>query len=317
MMVCRTGVAGLLVLSLSAQCAIAWAPLRPASPLSRSASRAGATVAGGGAPTVIDSLKGYEAFQRVNHLSDLFVIKGFHHVELYTADATHTAARWSFGLGMPVVARSGPATGNSACSSVLLQSGGMRFLFSAPLRNGTGCPLRGYDASDAAAFVAKHGVAVRAVGLEVEDAREAYERCVAAGGVGVLSPYAMAGTDGVDGSGGGESVWVAEVQLYGDVVLRFVSTGGYDGAFLPGFEAEEDARIDETFGLKRLDHLVGNVWELLPRANYVAQSTGLHEFAEFTAEDVGTVDSGLNSLVLASNDGNVLLPMNEPTYGTR
>ena len=49
-------------------------------------------------------------------------------------DATHTAARWSFGLGMPIVARSGPATGNSQSSSVLLQSGGMRFLFTAPLQ---------------------------------------------------------------------------------------------------------------------------------------------------------------------------------------
>ena len=39
--------------------------------------------------------------------------------------------------------------------------------------------------------------------------------------------------------------------------------------------------------------------------------------AEFTAADVGTVDSGLNSLVLASNAENVLLPINEPTYGTR
>lgn len=39
--------------------------------------------------------------------------------------------------------------------------------------------------------------------------------------------------------------------------------------------------------------------------------------SEFTAEDVGTVDSGLNSLVLASNDEMVLLPVNEPTFGTR
>ena len=45
--------------------------------------------------------------------------------------------------------------------------------------------------------------------------------------------------------------------------------------------------------------------------------TGFHDFAEFTAEDVGTVDSGLNSMVLANNKQNVLLPVNEPTYGTR
>jgi 4-hydroxyphenylpyruvate dioxygenase len=36
-----------------------------------------------------------------------------------------------------------------------------------------------------------------------------------------------------------------------------------------------------------------------------------------TAQDVGTVDSGLNSLVLASNNEAVLLPVNEPTTGTR
>jgi len=35
------------------------------------------------------------------------------------------------------------------------------------------------------------------------------------------------------------------------------------------------------------------------------------------AQDVGTVDSGLNSMVLASNNEMVLLPVNEPTFGTR
>ena len=44
--------------------------------------------------------------------------------------------------------------------------------------------------------------------------------------------------------------------------------------------------------------------------------TGFHEFAEFVAEDVGTVDSGLNSMVLANNNEMVLLPVNEPTFGT-
>ncbi len=44
---------------------------------------------------------------------------------------------------------------------------------------------------------------------------------------------------------------------------------------------------------------------------------GFHDFAEFTAEDVGTVDSGLNSAVLASDNEMVLLPVNEPTFGTK
>ena len=33
-------------------------------------------------------------------------------------------------------------------------------------------------------------------------------------------------------------------------------------------------------------------------------------------EDVGTLDSGLNSMVLANNKESILLPVNEPTHGT-
>lgn len=33
-------------------------------------------------------------------------------------------------------------------------------------------------------------------------------------------------------------------------------------------------------------------------------------------QDVGTLDSGLNSIVLASNNEMVILPINEPTFGT-
>lgn len=70
-------------------------------------------------------------------------------------------------------------------------------------------------------------------------------------------------------------------------------------------------------GIKRLDHAVGNVPVLLDQVNYLSKALGWHEFAEFTAEDVGTVDSGLNSMVLANNNEYILLPINEPTFGTQ
>lgn len=68
---------------------------------------------------------------------------------------------------------------------------------------------------------------------------------------------------------------------------------------------------------RSIDHVVGNVPELLVTAEYIVRMTGFHEFAEFVAEDVGTLDSGLNSMVLACNSEAVLLPVNEPTFGTR
>ncbi|EJK57542.1 hypothetical protein THAOC_22402, partial [Thalassiosira oceanica] len=70
-----------------------------------------------------------------------------------------------------------------------------------------------------------------------------------------------------------------------------------------------------NYGLKRIDHTVGNVPNLLETQNYIQTFTGYHPFAEFTPEDIGTVDSGLNSVVLASDSEAVLLPLNEPTEG--
>ncbi|GMH12511.1 hypothetical protein Nepgr_014352 [Nepenthes gracilis] len=80
-------------------------------------------------------------------------------------------------------------------------------------------------------------------------------------------------------------------------------------------EASSSPALD--FGIRRLDHAVGNVPDLLPAMEYVKKFTGFHEFAEFTAEDVGTSESGLNSVVLSNNDEMVLLPLNEPVYGTK
>ena len=62
--------------------------------------------------------------------------------------------------------------------------------------------------------------------------------------------------------------------------------------------------------------MVTNVWKLLDVVNWFEKVLGFHEFAEFTSEDVGTIDSGLNSMVMSSNNEMVLLPVNEPTYGT-
>ena len=96
---------------------------------------------------------------------------------------------------------------------------------------------------------------------------------------------------------------MAEVVLYGDVVLRYVDASAYSGPFLPHYSPAANAVT--SYGLRRLDHAVGNVPRLLEAVQRVVAFTGMHEFAEFVAEDVGTLDSGLNSMVLANNDETV------------
>merc|ERR1712176_771197 len=87
--------------------------------------------------------------------------------------------------------------------------------------------------------------------------------------------------------------------------------------FLPHLAPVEKSTMRESYGIDRIDHAVGNVHNLQEAYSRIMGFTGFHEFAEFTSDDVGTVDSGLNSVVLASDSEEVLLPINEPTNGRR
>jgi 4-hydroxyphenylpyruvate dioxygenase len=69
---------------------------------------------------------------RVNPRSDCFPVLAFHHVEFWCADAASAAGRFAFSLGAPLAARSDLSTGNSAHASLLLRSGALAFLFTAP-----------------------------------------------------------------------------------------------------------------------------------------------------------------------------------------
>ncbi|PPD98729.1 hypothetical protein GOBAR_DD04255 [Gossypium barbadense] len=238
-------------------------------------------------------LVGFSNFVRSNPKSDRFTVKRFHHIEFWCTDATNVARRFSWGLGMQFVAKSDLSTGNLTHASYLLRSGDLNFLFTAPyspsiavaqnLSPQSTASIPSFDHSLCRSFAATHSLGVRAIAIEVGDAETAFTTSVTHGALPFSPPTPL-----------GDVATIAEVKLYGDVVLRYVN-----------------------YGLRRLDHAVGNVPELGPAVSYVKSFTGFHEFAEFTAEDVGTSESGLNSVVLANNEEMVLLPMNEPVFGTK
>lgn len=266
-------------------------------------------------------LVGFANFVRANPKSDRFGVKRFHHIEFWCTDATNSARRFSWGLGMPIVAKSDLSTGNYTHASYLLRSGDLNFLFTAPYSPSVAATtptaaIPTFDHSLCRSFSASHGLAVRSIAIEVEDAEFAFNQSVEHGAKPSSPPVVI-----------DNYVTIAEISLYGDVVLRYISynkntTVTPDSSpsswFLPGFEAvDETSSYPLDFGIRRLDHAVGNVMDLPSAVKYVKEFTGFHEFAEFTAEDVGTSESGLNSVVLASNDEMVLLPMNEPVFGTK
>lgn len=291
---------------------------------------------------------------------------------------------------MQLVAKSDLSTGNKSYASYALKSNDLMFVFSAPYQSPSDPevqrelrahqPHPGHVGRDMRDFCDAHGFAVRAVGVLVDDAEVAYDRSVANGARGVLPPHRLTDdaseglaahvvsgaetketastASAVGASDVGYYQKISEVELYGDVVLRYVSNHQgssepsgpsrplaaeveADGngrpssgtvsekVYLPRYEdvpldldggldgIDESNRVPLTYGLQRLDHAVGNVRNLIQAVDYITGFTGMHEFAEFTAEDVGTVDSGLNSMVLANDNEMILLPVNEPTFGTK
>ncbi|XP_052624546.1 4-hydroxyphenylpyruvate dioxygenase isoform X1 [Lactuca sativa] len=261
-------------------------------------------------------LVGFNNFLRTNPMSDKFSVKRFHHVEFWCSDATNTACRFSWGLGMPIVQKSDLSTGNTTHASYLLRSGQLNFLFTAPYSPSTtttAASIPTFSQTDCRNFTASHGLAVRSIAIEVEDAEIAFSISVSHGAKPSSAPITLGDND----------VVLSEVKLYGDVVLRYVSykSPNYDAisTFLPGFKPIENTSSlpDLDYGIRGLDHAVGNVPELAPAIDYVKSFTGFHKFAEFTADDVGTNESGLNAVNLACNNEMVLIAMNEPVYGTK
>jgi 4-hydroxyphenylpyruvate dioxygenase len=258
---------------------------------------------------------GYDNFVRSNPMSDRFEVIKFHSVEWWCGDATNTARRFMWGLGMQEVAKSDFSTGNKHFASSVVKSNDLTFVFSSPYSNGDDAEggshpmLSSFTQDKAHDFIRKHGLAVRAVGILVSDATAAYEKCVSQkSDSGVLAPTVM------KDEATGKSYTVSEVKLVDDVVIRWIS-GDFDGPFLPNYANVDGPEL--TYGLKRLDHIVSNVPDLFNAVDWISEMVGFHEFAEFTSEDVGTVDSGLNSMVMANNSETVLMPFNEPTFGTR
>lgn len=237
-------------------------------------------------------LVGNSKFVRENPRTDRFLVLGFHHVEFWCSDATNVVSRFSHGLGMPLTSFSDLSTGNHTHASYLLQSHNLRVLFTAPYppfftpNISSGCDdhtasIPSFDTDRCHLFSRTHGLGVRAIAVEVEDAAEAFRVSIGNGALPVFAPVTL--------NGGG--MVMSEVELYGDVVLRFISEEEKHGDkrwdFLPGFEDSvvDKGSCEEDLGLKRMDHVVGNVEELKPIMDHIIKFTGFHIFGEFTAED--------------------------------
>lgn len=195
----------------------------------------------------------------VSASADLIGADSFHHIEFYCGDASTTSNRFVLALGMELTAKSDLSTGNTKHASYVLQSGDVRMVFTAPYMTTvvaeqstptSSLPLPHFDSDVAAAFFAKHGLGVRAVGVSVANVRAAFDVMVLNGATPRLAPTRV-----IDSNDSSAYADVAEVELYGDVVLRLLSSEhcSKQKAFLPNFRSAgkgDSVSQRGRFGLK-------------------------------------------------------------------
>ena len=231
---------------------------------------------------------------------DFMPLNGIDHVELYVGNALQSAYFYAHAMGFARVAYRGLETGSRDRVSHVLRQGRIKLV------------LTGALASDSpiAAHQHQHGDGVKVIALSVPSADDAYREATTRGATAVEEPH-----DVTDAHG---TVRVATIATYGDTLHTFVQRDGYAGAFLPGFEAVEDASKDAEM-LLAIDHIVGNV-ELGSMDTWVKfyeDVFGMTEMIHFTDDDIGTEYSALMSKVVSDGKGLVKFPINEPAEGKR
>lgn len=161
----------------------------------------------------------------------------------------------------------------------------------------------------------RHGDAVKDVAFEVDDVRGLLAEAVKNGAKVIREPYEMSDENG--------KVLCATIATYGETNHTLIQRDQYRGIFLPGYRETQiveplDAYLPQV-DLEAIDHCVGNQdWDQMTAAcDYYENALGFHRFWSVDDKDISTEFSALRSIVMASPNELIKMPINEPAPGKR
>ncbi|RKU44705.1 hypothetical protein DL546_006434 [Coniochaeta pulveracea] len=207
-------------------------------------------------------------------------------------------------------------------ASYVVGNGDIRFVFTSPLRSQKHLPedepitpeerqlLR--EVHD---HLERHGDAVKDVAFEVDSVEGVYYKAVEQGADAVQPPRTI--SDKEHGH-----VTTAVIRTYGDTTHTLISRTNYTGPFLPGFRAAKPSPSSikmPAVELARIDHCVGNQdWnEMVSACAFYEQCLSFHRFWSVDDSQICTDYSALSSIVMASANNVVKMPINEPAAGKK
>jgi 4-hydroxyphenylpyruvate dioxygenase len=230
---------------------------------------------------------------------DNFPIRRVDHIRHYVGNARQSAYYYQHVFGFNITGYHGLETGLRHEVDYLLEQNDVRLLFSAPIRPG-------HPMSEK---IALHGDFVRDIAFEVDDVDWAFHEAVKRGASPAVEPYSMESEEGF--------VRIASIHTYGDTLHTFINRDKFKGHFMPGFQVRNEP--GEGIGIIEIDHCVGNV-ELGKMNHWVhwyEEVLGFKNLISFDDKDISTEYTALMSKVMASGNGRVKFPINEPAEGRK
>lgn len=247
---------------------------------------------------------------------------GYDHITWWVGNAKQAASYYTNLFGFKTIAYKGLETGSRYFASYVVANNDVRFVFTSPLRSEAHFPddepISKSDRKllkEMYAHLERHGDAVKDVAFEVDNVEGVYYKAVEEGAIAVQDPLVT--KDKEHGS-----VSTAVICTYGDTTHTLISRQNYTGPFLPGFRAVNKKTASVSMPdvpLARIDHCVGNQsWnEMVSACAFYEQCLSFHRFWSVDDSQICTEFSALSSIVMASPNNVVKMPINEPAPGKK
>ncbi|KAL4764150.1 4-hydroxyphenylpyruvate dioxygenase family protein [Aspergillus foveolatus] len=252
--------------------------------------------------------------------SSISSYRGYDHVHWYVGNAKQAASYYITRMGFKRIAYRGLETNSRAICSHVIRNGDITFVLTSPLRSLDQISRFTPEEQDLLREIhhhlEQHGDAVKDVAFEVDSVDAVFNAAVANGA------KAVKGLTTVEDENG--KVTMATIQTYGQTTHTLIERGAYKGSFLPGYRVEtslEDpisALLPDVL-LNRIDHCVGNQdWNEMDKiCEYYEKALGFHRFWSVDDKQICTEFSALKSIVMASPNEIVKMPINEPAKGKK
>ncbi len=230
---------------------------------------------------------------------DIFPIRRVDHIRHYVNNARQSAFFYQHTFGFGITGYYGLETGIKDEAGYLLEQSDLKLVFSAPLRPE-------HPMSERIAF---HGDFVQDIAFEVDDVQWAYNAAVSRGAKTWRKPFVLEDDFG--------KVHLASIRIYGDTVHTLLNRDAYKGHFLPGYRTENQP--GDPIGIIEVDHCVGNVelGHMNVWVKWYEDVLGFKNLISFDDKDISTDFTALMSKVMASGNGRVKFPINEPAEGKK